>query len=555
MKLPASMQSIRFQVLAVALVLLVGLSAALTLNGARVVGASVAENIRTVAEQTSRILNLAIAPYSSAGDFETLRIFLDEMLVQDTSSRGGVQYVVIGSERGHFLVDVGLQGDALPAADDLGHIPEAIRRGVVHVRKPVLLVDNQVGFLQFGLSTGALNEGTLKLSRDGLWLAALWVLVALVFTLIFSLALVRRVEGLTGVAQAIASGDYTRRLTLDDASELGRLAWAFNRMAEAVQERIQALEEREQQIQALNEGLEQRVAERTAELQRVNGELGMTVESLRETRSTLIRAEKLAGLGALVAGVAHELNTPVGNALTVASTFAEKTDAFTQALEAGLRRSVLQQFTEDARTATDLIQRNLGRAAELVTSFKHVAVDQTSSVRRWFDLAEVLRETAATLAPSFKKRPLRLQIDIPSGIRIDSYPGPLGQVLSNLVNNALAHAFAPEQAGTMRLQLEESGREDWLRLRFCDDGAGIPAEIIDRVFDPFFTTRLGQGGSGLGLSIVYNLIKDLIGGQIEVESELGRGTCFVIDLPRVAPRTASESGPAGAEGMARGEPA
>ena len=260
------------------------------------------------------------------------------------------------------------------------------------------------------------------------------------------------------------------------------------------------------------------------------------VTSLRRTTEVLARNERMASLGNLVAGIAHEINTPIGNALMVSSALGNRIAEFDEALAEGpLRRSVLDRFTAAVRESDDLLQRNLVRAANLIQNFKQVAVDQTSDRRRVFDLATVIDEVRMTLLPRFKHSPYQLKIDAEAGIAVDSYPGALGQVVTNLVENALVHAFEGCDGGTVRLtarQLNESAAE----IVCADDGAGIPIEVRPRIFDPFFTTKLGKGGSGLGLSIVLNLVRDLLGGEMVVHSEPGSGTRFVITLPLKAPQ-------------------
>jgi signal transduction histidine kinase len=258
---------------------------------------------------------------------------------------------------------------------------------------------------------------------------------------------------------------------------------------------------------------------------------------LKDTQAQLAAREKLASLGSLVAGVAHELNTPIGNSLLMASTLQEKTDMlaarFTQA---NLKKSELEGWIGAAREASALIQRSLHSAAELVNSFKQVSVDQASTQRRRFDLAQVCHEIAATIMNQVRRGGHALEIQVEPGIVMDSYPGPLGQVLINFVNNALVHAFdAP--GGTMVLAAGLSG-PDRVRIAFRDDGRGIPAEHLSRIFDPFFTTRMGQGGTGLGLNIAYNIVTTLLGGSIRVDSGAEGGTVFIVDLPLRAAQAA-----------------
>lgn len=290
----------------------------------------------------------------------------------------------------------------------------------------------------------------------------------------------------------------------------------------------------EEALRELNEALDARVQERTGALERANAELAGTLETLRRAQGELVRSEKLAALGSLVAGVAHELNTPIGNSVTVASTLVENSEAFVEEMAAGLKRSVLLGYVDRSRKAAELLLSNLQRAANLVSSFKQVAVDQTSEQRRRFDVAEVIDEILAMLYPQLKKMPVTVRREIAPELVLDGYPGPFGQVVANLVNNATIHAFGDDSSQGLIL-ISASAVPDGLRLVISDNGAGIPPEHIDRIFDPFFTTRLGQGGSGLGLNIVYNIVTGILGGRIHVESRVGEGTAFIVELPAVAP--------------------
>jgi ligand-binding sensor domain-containing protein/signal transduction histidine kinase len=251
---------------------------------------------------------------------------------------------------------------------------------------------------------------------------------------------------------------------------------------------------------------------------------------LKDTQAQLAAHEKLASLGSLVAGVAHELNTPIGNSLLMASTLQEKTDLLAARFaQASLKKSDLEGWIAAASESSALIQRSLHSAAELVNSFKQVSVDQASTQRRRFDLARASQEIAATIMNQVRRGAHTLTLQVAPGIVMDSYPGPLGQVLINFVNNALLHAF-DGPGGHMVLSAGLAGA-DRVRIEFRDDGRGIPAEHLSRIFDPFFTTRMGQGGTGLGLNIAYNIVTTLLGGTIRVESAAGEGTVFIIDLP------------------------
>ncbi len=256
---------------------------------------------------------------------------------------------------------------------------------------------------------------------------------------------------------------------------------------------------------------------------------------LRDAKDQLVVHEKLAALGALVAGVAHELNTPIGNSLLTASTLQDNTNALEAAAASGtMRRSTLAEYIASCREGLELVTRGLRAAGELVQSFKQVAVDRATEQRREFDLLRTSQEVVATLQRSIQVAGHNLHIDIAPGIVLDGYPGPYGQVLTNLINNAVLHAFEPQTKGSMRLRAQLL-RNVQVEIRFSDDGVGIAAENLKRIFDPFFTTKLGQGGSGLGMSISYNIVTSLFGGELEVNSTPGQGSCFILRLPLIAP--------------------
>jgi PAS domain S-box-containing protein len=300
----------------------------------------------------------------------------------------------------------------------------------------------------------------------------------------------------------------------------------------------------EQEIRELNATLEDRVVERTEELQQANQELETTLDALNQAHEELVNSEKLAALGALVAGISHELNTPIGNSLMVASTLNDQTAALTGDYrnQQGIKRSTLESYLNDVGHASDILVRNLHRAADLVNSFKQVAIDQTSSQRRSFSLAEVVGEILLTLWPVIRKSPFNIEQSVPGDLNFDSYPGPLGQVLTNLINNALLHGFEGRSQGTIVITATENA-DGLIELSVSDDGVGIPASHLNRIFDPFFTTKLGAGGSGLGLNITHNVVTGILGGRVRVQSAVGVGTTFTLILPKVAPHKGGDDAP------------
>ena len=291
----------------------------------------------------------------------------------------------------------------------------------------------------------------------------------------------------------------------------------------------------QEEIQNLNAELEDRVAQRTVALESSNRELSLALTNLKTAKDQLVQSEKMAALGALVAGVAHELNTPIGNGLTVASSLQYQVAEFDALMIKGIKRSELQDFLENVRQAGDIVTRNLVRAGALVTSFKQVAVDQTSSQRRKFSLAVLVSEILLTLSPSIRRSTCTVTVDIGEDLEMDSYPGPLGQVLTNLINNAMVHGFPEAQTGSIAITAHVLN-EDQLIVLVQDNGCGIQKTDLPHIFEPFFTTRMGQGGSGLGLHIVHNLLTSVLGGHINVVSEPDQGATFKLTLPRIAPQ-------------------
>jgi PAS domain S-box-containing protein len=259
------------------------------------------------------------------------------------------------------------------------------------------------------------------------------------------------------------------------------------------------------------------------------------LQNLRETQNFLIEAEKLAALGRLVAGVAHEINNPVGTSLTVASSLEAKIASFAAQVAQGcLKRSSLNEFIEVTRDASSQLVANLNHAAELIQSFKQVATDRKYSNQRIFDLGDLTEQVLLSLRPGLGKKNLTLHVECQPDLTMNSYPGPYGQVLTNLFLNSVAHAFPDGKEGSVCIKVQASGK-DHVEILFSDDGAGMGPDVRHRAFDPFFTTRRDQGGTGLGLHIVYTIVTNCLGGRLNLDSELGEGTRIQLVLPRVAP--------------------
>jgi signal transduction histidine kinase len=289
----------------------------------------------------------------------------------------------------------------------------------------------------------------------------------------------------------------------------------------------------EDAVRVLNAELEQRVEQRTEELRSANAALRTSLEHLHNAQHQLVETEKMAALGELVAGVAHEINTPVGIGVTAASHLEVKTKELAALQRSGtLRRSDLDKYVATATESCDALLSNLHRAAELIRSFKQVAVDQSAQERRTFPVKDYLEGILLSLRPQLKKTRHTVTLDCPRDLLLDSYPGALSQIITNLVMNALIHAYADKEDGQIDIRVTD-GPDD-IELRFRDDGCGMTTEQLRRLYEPFYTTRRGDGASGLGLHIVYNLVTQRLGGRIECESAPGQGTAFTLWLPKPA---------------------
>ena len=248
----------------------------------------------------------------------------------------------------------------------------------------------------------------------------------------------------------------------------------------------------------------------------------------------VVRCASLSLVLVLAAGCTHELNTPLGNSVMAASTLGDQAKEFLRNVEAGqLKRSELTAFLTALRDGTDMIQRNLRRAETLLGNFKQVAADQTSEQRRQFDLAHCIGDVVAMLQPQLKRSPHRIDLRIADGLTLDSYPGPLGQVVINLINNAYLHAFEAIAQGTLTISADAGA--DHVTLHITDNGVGMTHDTLTRLFQPFFSTKIGKGGTGLGMTIVEGIVRKTLGGSLHVDSEPGKGSHFSITIPRIAP--------------------
>lgn len=365
---------------------------------------------------------------------------------------------------------------------------------------------------------------------DILRLHVVWITLGLIiFALFIAIAvgrnIVKPIDELCAVTHQIINGNYTISAVVAGDSEIAALANAFNLMTERLK---LAFDE----LNAHRRKLEHQVQKRTEQLLIAKNDAEKSLTLLQDTQESLVQAEKMAALGNLVAGISHEINTPIGITLTSASFLNEETTKVaTRYLQGELSGDELESYFDTAQQSTELMTINCHRAADLIQSFKRVAVDQTSDNQREFNLKTYLEEILLSLHPVLKNSLIRVELNCPTHLKIWGFPGAISQIITNLIMNSLQHGYDCGQYGIINLTVSNSANHR-IELRYSDDGKGIPADIQSKIFDPFFTTQRGKGGSGLGLNLVYNIVHQTLKGTLHVHSIEGEGTTFVISFAR-----------------------
>ncbi|PSB00633.1 sensor histidine kinase [Merismopedia glauca] len=322
-------------------------------------------------------------------------------------------------------------------------------------------------------------------------------------------------------------------LSKDDETEIQNL----NKKIRILENKLHRSETERAKLEGTNRNREYLLKKVICELQesqefleKKRADLEKVIDELKRVQDRLIESEKMAALGTLVAGVAHEINTPLGTSITLASALRDETQLFYSVATSGqLKRSLLNSYIEVAAESTDLILNNLQRAGELVQSFKQVAVDQSTLEQRTFQVKSYLEEVTTSLSPHLKSTLHTLSVTGDDYLAINSYPGALAQLVTNLVTNSLTHAYQAGMRGCLYFEVMQ--RHESCLIHYSDDGCGIPQAILGKIFEPFFTTARDRGGTGLGLHISYNLVTQKLQGTIDVKSEVGQGTQFIITLP------------------------
>jgi len=402
-----------------------------------------------------------------------------------------------------------------------------------HVELIVKIKQDQklVGYLYIQSSTKHINDFRKQL----IFTAMISLLIGLTLFILLAHVIKKKINQpistiVESVQEISQSKHYNERIETLPIVELDVLAQNINILLNRTEKHINKKDERHQQTLQQNSTLADKVQARTDALKESNQELLSTLEKLHQFQGQLVETEKMASLGDMVAGIAHEVNTPIGLGVTASTLMSDRLGEIKQAFEdKSLKSSQLKKFLTQGEENIGIIYRNLERAAKLISSFKKVAVDQSSVDSRVFNVNELLEEVLTTLKAKLNKKHIKLTIDCPADLIVESKPGPINQILINLILNSIIHGFESKPDGTINISVIYLSEQ--LHISYKDNGVGINESIKAKIFEPFTTTKRGSGGSGLGLHLVFNIVTQALNGHIDFESNVGLGTTFNITFP------------------------
>lgn len=401
----------------------------------------------------------------------------------------------------------------------------------IEMTRVINLEDNVIGYIYLRANLKKLDQAV----KEKILINAVIGICVLIAALLMALKLQQKIstpiEDFVSIVQQITRNkDYSLRPKHMQIQELNILARAFDRMLDRVQQHINKQEQAEQQTRQLNQQLEEKVSERTIALKESNQELLATLEKMHQYQNHLVETEKMASLGQMVAGIAHEVNTPIGLGVTASTLLQDRMTIIQQAFkDKKLSANQLEKFLKEGEENLSIIYRNLNRAAKLISSFKQVAVDQSNDEIRTFNVNKLINEVLLSLQPNLKNTAHHIHIECNENLKIESKPGPLNQILINLIMNSLIHGFENIEEGTVTIRTQMT--QGHCHISYQDNGVGVSDEIKEKIFDPFVTTKRGEGGSGLGMHLVYNLVTQALGGSISIDSETYQGIEFNIIFP------------------------
>ncbi len=445
---------------------------------------------------------------------------INAAVIYDQKGRIFTHHIINGKER-VFVSKTDISANKNKYVDD-----------EVIITKPIVRNETNYGAVVIYVSTKEITTQLLMYTA--------FLMLIVVFLIVLSLFVIYKIQNyvttpiidLAKTAQEISlSENYTLRAEKIYDDEVGNLYDDFNFMLDKIEQNARERDEAEAisrtyqaHLERITNELEERVKERTIALQK-------SIDQLESAQSQLVESEKMSALGNLVAGVAHEVNTPLGISITAASIFKNEIKDIQKKIEENrLTKSALTNFIETIEEADDILMKNLDRAALLIKNFKKISVDQSSEDIRDFELNTYMQEILMTFKSELRHRPIKLEIRFKDeAIAMHSYPGAIAQIIINMLQNTLVHAFDDDQEGKISIQTQKHA--DKVNIIFSDDGKGLDQNVADKIFEPFITTKRNEGGTGLGLNITYNLVTQQLGGSIRIDSEHEKGTSFIIELP------------------------
>ena len=403
---------------------------------------------------------------------------------------------------------------------------------VIEIIRPINIEEQTLGYVYVRMSSESFFSYVSGTRMVQVATIVLIIIAAFLVALKYGQMLANPIQDTNLMLQKVArSRDYSLRFSASNVREYDHMLDSINILLSRVEEYISKQQQAERELQTLNSRLEEEVNQRTVALKSANGELIQTLEKLHQFQRQIVENEKMASLGDMVAGVAHEVNTPIGLGITASTMMLDRLAVIDQQFkDKTLKASAMERFINESRENLNIIYRNLDRAAQLISSFKQVAVDQTSEEAREVNVKQLIEETLMSMRPRLKKVTHTINIDCPETLNVMCKAGPLNQILINLIMNSLIHAFETVENGKIDV-IARLTEEQKLKIIYKDNGSGIPASIKKRIFDPFVTTKRGQGGSGLGMHLVFNLVTQALNGNIKLESEEGNGVEFTLTFP------------------------
>jgi len=421
-----------------------------------------------------------------------------------------------------------------PQFDKIKQLSNAVfTDNIVEYGLPVLdpSTSKHIGFVYLRMQLASYNDNFLSLATYNIAVGILISFIAFFTSLILRRRILSPINTfIKDIKDLSYNKNFNTQVSSPQLTEMVPLANSVNAMLTRIYKQINKYTDAEKEITELNQNLEEKVVMRTQALRDSNQELLDALEQVHQYQSQVIQSEKMASLGQMVAGVAHEVNTPIGLGVTASTMMSDRIDDMKSELESKtLSAKKLGKFLDESKENTQIIYRNLSRAADLISSFKQVAVDQTADTIRHVKFNEFLHEIVMSLHPTLKKSKHQVIINCDESLEADTKPGPINQIIINLIMNAIIHGFEKMEAGVINISVTLTRNQ--CQIKLTDNGKGIEEKIKQKIFDPFVTTKRGEGGSGLGMHLVYNLVTQALNGSIEVESELGHGANFTIQFP------------------------